>query len=128
MDFRTIHVYLAKSYQPLKELIVAQTELSKFDHLNLEKAQMGLNIWLVHVSMEIVQVDSISEVVVGWDCHRTNTSFCKNGVFVKCFANYLLHIISKTFFTQSVQVTPFDALRPLPFTRLGIPPLALGAT
>ena len=50
MYFRTIHVYLAKSYQPLKELIVAQTDLSKFDHLNLEKAQMGLNIWLVHVT------------------------------------------------------------------------------
>ena len=50
MDFRTIHVYLAKSYQSLKEQIVAQTELSKFDHLNLQKAQMGLNIWLVHVT------------------------------------------------------------------------------
>ena len=50
MNFRTIHVFLAQSYQPLKDLIAAQTELSKFDHLNLQKAQMGLNIWLVHAS------------------------------------------------------------------------------
>ena len=50
MNFRTIHVFLAQSYQPLKDLIAAQTELSKFDHLNLQKAQMGLNLWLVHAT------------------------------------------------------------------------------
>lgn len=45
---RTIHIYYAKVFQPLKDLIMEQTELSKFDHLHLQKQQMGLNVWLVH--------------------------------------------------------------------------------
>ena len=42
-----MHIYFAKSLQPLKGLLLEEKELSKFEHLNPQKQQMGLNIWLV---------------------------------------------------------------------------------
>ena len=45
-----MHIYFAKSLQPLKGLLSEEKELSKFEHLNPEKQQMGLNVWLVHAA------------------------------------------------------------------------------
>lgn len=44
---RTMHVYFAKSLQPLKGLLLEEKELSKFEYLNPQKQPMGFNIWLV---------------------------------------------------------------------------------
>ena len=45
-----MHIYFAKSLQPLKGLLSEEKELSKFEHLNPEKQQKGTNIWLVHIA------------------------------------------------------------------------------
>ena len=45
-----MHIYFAKSLQPLKGLLLEEKELSKFEHLNPQKQQMGLNVWLVHAA------------------------------------------------------------------------------
>lgn len=45
-----MHIYFANSLQPLKGLLLEEKELSKFEYLNVQKQQMGLNIWLVHAA------------------------------------------------------------------------------
>ena len=47
---RTMHIYFAKSLQPLKGLLLEEKELSKFEYLNPQKQQMGINIWLIHAA------------------------------------------------------------------------------
>ena len=47
--FRTMHLYIGQSYDPLKRLLIQYSERAAFNYLNVTD-QMGVNVWLVHVT------------------------------------------------------------------------------